>query len=206
MNMKYALSGLLVTAVLAGCAKAKDEADKKVTQAEMSGAWANDCSTTGFVSGVAGINSSRTFFNFYSDAGRTVQLYSDNACQSNIGSATYNGTSIIGGDSVAGDGARILDLNYTAVSVTINDDTAVTFANGLQTCGINDWAKGVARDVTAHAGDVNCAFTSAAGPVYDIVKTDGQTMFFGEVDATHDKKTDGARPVVLDKAVPYRKQ
>ena len=206
MKMKFALTALVTAVALAGCAKAKDEADKKVAESEFKGNWAGPCDSAGFVSSIAGINSSRVLVNVTSDMQRSVELYSDNACATRIGNATYAGTEIIGGASVAGEGARILDLNYTGVSVQIDNDTAVSFANTFQTCGINDWAKGVAREVTAHAGDVNCAFTMKPGTVFDIVQLDGQTLHFGLADATHDKTTEAMRPVVIDKGVSYTKQ
>ena len=210
MNMKLITTAALATLALAACQKAADhvadESTKQVTRAEMVGKWTSACDQRGLLWAAAGIKSEKIVYNFYNNTGKTSMLYSDDSCQNEVGEATYSGTATIGAPSAV-DSSSILDLNYTAVSITITNPDTVKLLNSPLTpgCGINDWAINTARDVTAAAGGANCPIAKPA-QVFDIVKTDGQTLHFGMADAAHDKSTQATRPAQLDLSNGYSKQ
>jgi hypothetical protein len=210
MKMKLITTAALATLALAACQKAAnhvaDESTKQVTRAEMVGKWTSNCDQKGLLWAAAGIKSEKIVYNFYNNTGKTSMLYSDDNCQNEVGEATYSGTATIGAPSAV-DSSSILDLNYMAVSITITNPDTVKLLNSPLTpgCGINDWAVNVARDVTAAAGGANCPIAKPA-QVFDIVKTDGQTLHFGMADAAHDKSTQAMRPVQLDLSNGYSKQ
>ena len=207
----------LATLALAACAKgsdpvsqavnhAGDEAQKKATQAQMTGKWLSSCDQKGLLWAAAGIKSEQIQYDFYNNAGKTSKLFSDDNCQTQVGSATYTGTATVGAPSAV-DNSNILDLNYTNVSLTITDQATVNLLNSplVPGCGINDWALNAARDVTAASGGATCPIAKPA-QVFDIVKTDGQSLHFGMADAAHTKLTQDQRPVQLNTTDTYTKQ
>lgn len=209
--MKYSLLVLALSVVaFAGCAKentdpaskavnhVSNEIDKTETSAQLKGQWVTACDSKGLLWAAAGIKAERIIYDFESKTGKTSALYSDENCQTQIGEATYTGTATVGVNTAIAD-TRILDLNYTNVSVKITDENVVKALNTplVPGCGINDWAPGVARDVTAAAGSASCPIAKPT-QAFDIVKTDGATLHFGLVDAGHDKSTQEKRPVALD--------
>jgi hypothetical protein len=217
MKLQSTFALTLALVAFAGCAKdtpighLAGEADKVNQEAELRAhKYVSKCSTENLVLSIVGVKSQNTVYDFQNgDAGKTIQFFSvDNCDQSKLlGQATYSGTQIIGGD--AADGARTLDLNYTKVVVTISSADLASGLNSVagqvQNCGINDWAAGAGRDVTAVAGSGSCMAVPKATQSFDIVKTDGQTTFFGLKDAAHNAETQPARPVQLDKAGGYTK-
>lgn len=223
MKIQTALVGAFAVLAFAGCNKDNTdpvskavnhiggEADKANQEAELRAhKYVSKCSTENLALSIVGVKSQNVVYDFQNgDAGKTIQFFSvDNCDQSKlIGQATYSGTQGIGGD--AADGARTLDLNYTKVVVTISSADLVSGLNSavgqVQDCGINDWAVGAGRDVTAVAGSGSCMAVPKATEVFDIVQTDGQTTFFGLKDAAHNAETQPARPIKLDKANGYSK-
>lgn len=180
MKFSILVLAIAVTAI-AGCAKENtdpvskainhiaDEREKKTTEAQLKGQWISACDTKGLLWAAAGIKSERIVHDFYSNTGKTSQLFSDDSCQKQIGEATYTGTATVGAPSAV-DSSNILDLNYTNVSIKITEKAVVDALNSPLTpgCGINDWA------------------------------ADGATLHFGLADTGHDKSTQEKRPVALD--------
>ncbi|MES2854655.1 MAG: hypothetical protein V4692_02275 [Bdellovibrionota bacterium] len=211
MKLNTAFTGTLVSAALATLAlsacgsSAGDQLDRDRVQAEMAGRWASPCDDAGLVWGAAGINSQRIIYNFYDDVGRSTELFSDDSCQTAVGEATYKGTSNVGSKNA--DGNNILDLNYLTVEVRIFDQGTVDLLNNPATpgCGINDWKVNEPRDVTSASGSVTCPIAKPA-QVFDIVKTDGQSLQFGLVKDGLDKSTQDKRPKEIDTSFTYTKQ
>ena len=180
MKFSILVLAIAVTAI-AGCAKKNtdpvskainhvaDEREKKTTEAQLKVQWISACDTKGLLWAAAGIKSERIVHDFYSNTGKTSQLFSDDSCQKQIGEATYTGTATVGAPSAV-DSSNILDLNYTNVSIKITEKAVVDALNSPLTpgCGINDWA------------------------------ADGATLHFGLADTGHDKSTQEKRPVALD--------
>lgn len=209
--MKYsALFMVLASFAFVGCANNNsdpvskaanhlaNEGEKAEVAAQLKGQWTSACDSKGLLWAAVGIKSERVVLDFYSDTGKTSQLFSDENCQNQIGEATYTGTAIVGVDAAV-EGSRILDLNYTNVAIKITDQAVVDALNNPLTpgCGVNDWAVNAARDVTSAAGGANCPIAKPAQS-FDIVKTDGATLHLGLSNAGHDKSTQEARPVALD--------
>jgi|GEM_PF-4542618 len=200
----------LAALALAGCGHAKEEAQKATQETELrSTKWVSQCDTTNIVWSAAGVKSSNVVYNFQSgDAAKTIQFFNAADCNQStlIAQATYKGTQDIGTDA-AGGTARILDLNYLSVVVTISSGDLVNALNSslVPSCGINDWAVGAGRDVTTAAGGANCLIVAKPAQSFDIIHTDGQTMFLGVKDVAHDATTQEKRPVVLDTAHGFSK-
>jgi hypothetical protein len=200
----------LAALALSACGHAKDEAQKVNEETQLrSTKWVSQCDTTGVIWATAGVKASNTVYDFQNgDAGKTVQFFSQADCNQStlIAQATYKGTQDIGGVAANGT-ARTLDLNYLSVIVTISSPDLVNALNSalVPSCGINDWAVGAGRDVTAAAGGANCLIVPKPAMSYDIVHTDGQQMQLGVKDATYDATTAEKRPVVRDDAHPFSK-
>ncbi len=197
---KMVFVGAVAALTFAGCAKAKEEIGRTNEQAQSKGTWYAKCDTTNVAWQIAGINSSQKVFDFYTEGAESIRYFSDAACAHQVGVGTYKGTADIGGPAAA-PGSRTLDLNLTNVFMTITDQGVVDTLNGtnpVPDCGINDWAVNVEREVSGVAGQaLNCPYVQAPHGVYDIVKTDGQTLFFGADDAVLNKSTPQARPTTL---------
>ncbi len=198
---KMVFVGALAAMAFAGCAKAKEEVDRTNEQAQSKGTWYAQCDATNVAWQVAGINSSQVVYDFFTEGAKSVRYFSDGGCANQVGVGTYKGTADIGGPAAA-PGSRTLNLNLTNVFMTITDQSIVDTLNGtnlVPDCGINDWAVSVEREVTGVAGQaLNCPYVSGPQGIYDIQKTDGQTLFFGKADALHDKSSEAARPVELE--------
>lgn len=212
---KYALV-LTALALTAGCQKAADHVTQEIgndkAKAETAGTWVGPCDTTNFVSAAAGIKSSQTSYDLYSNTGRTTALFGDDQCKNKLAQATYTGTATLGTTTTFDSNAHIIDLNYTNVSISVSDQSLLNFLNNPVTpgCGINDWQLNQGRDVTADVnsaqGAVNCPYVAKPAQLFDIVKADGQTLHFGVKDAAHDGSTQDKRPVAVDTNVSYTKQ
>jgi hypothetical protein len=220
MKLQVVLAGAFAVLAFAGCSKEDTpapikhiigEGEKATQEAELRAhKYVSACDSTNLLWKAGGVNSSNVVYDFQNgDAGKTIQFFSAKDCNSAtlVGQATYSGTQDIGGE--AAEGSRTLDLNYLKVVITISNQGLVDSLNGgigqIQNCGINDWAVGAGRDVTASSGGANCEIVGKPAQSFDIVETDGQTTFFGLKDAGHNALTQEARPVHLDKANGYSK-
>ena len=197
---KMVLTGAVATMAIFGCAKTNEEIGRANEQAQSKGTWYAKCDTTNVAWQIAGIHSSQIVYDFYTEAGKSVRYFSDAGCATQVGVGTYKGTSTVGGVAAA-PGSRTLDLNYTGVFITITDQGIVNTLNGtnpVPDCSIKDWAVGQERDVTKVAGQaLNCPYVEAPHAIYDIEKSDGQTLFFGADDMILNKLTPDARPKTL---------
>ena len=212
MNFKSLIFSIVASSTLAACGgdvgqaikHVGEEVNKKDAQLELAGQWHSVCDQKGILWSVAGIKSQMTVFDFYADAGKTVKLFSDDNCQTEVGQASYTGKSDVGAKT-GGQESNLLTLDYNKVEMTISDDGIIKLLNFTSACGISDWVKSQKRDVTAAAGGVTCPVPKPS-KVFDIAKTDGKILHFGRQDTTHNRATDEARPVELDQADGYSKQ
>lgn len=208
--MKFYVALFLAALALSSCGHTKDEAEKANEELQLrSTKWVSQCDTTGVIWSAAGVKASNTIYDFQNgDAGKTIQFFSQADCNQAtlIAQATYKGTQDIGVEA-AGGTARTLDLNYLSVIVTISSQDLVNALNSslVPSCGINDWAVGAGRDVTAAAGGANCLIVPKPAMSYDIVHTDGQQMQLGLKDPMHDATTAEKRPIQLDTAHGFTK-
>jgi hypothetical protein len=175
-----------------------EETGKQEANLQLRGQWQSACDSKGLLWAAAGIKSEMVVYDFYSNSGKTSQLFSDDNCQAQVGEAKYSGTATVGVPASV-EGSYILDLNYTNVSIKISQQGVADALNAPLTpgCGVNDWVVNVGRDVTSAAGQANCPIAKPAQS-FEIVKTDGRTMHLGLEDIVHDKSTAEKRPVALD--------
>ena len=217
MNVKSFVLAALASSTLAACGsggavgdaakKIESAIDKTAGTAELSGDWSTDCDQKNLLWSVAGVKSQKTTFSFYDSAAKTVKLFSDDSCKTEIGQVKYTGKTTVGDKTGGQDkSATILDLEYNKVEVTVSNDTLVGVLNLPVTpgCGINNWVAGQGRDVTAAAGGPTCPIEKATD-LYTIAKADGQTLHFGRTDTAHNGATREARPVELDQTVTFKK-
>jgi len=218
MKLKAVFAGSLAALALAGCAKdtpaghAADQIDRANQEAELRAhKYVSKCDTSSLIWKLGGANSQNTLYDFSvssGDAAKTIQYFGSGDCTGAlVAQATYTGTQIIGNE-IADGSARILDLNYMKVAVTISSPDLVKALNSIlvPSCDIHDWAVGAARDVTTSAGGATCLAVPKPAQAFDIVHTDGQTTFFGDKSlAGHDGLTPEARPTQLDKGNSYSK-
>ena len=211
MKLNLATASIAAVLSLAACNKnspagqaldhANTESEKEVTKAQLEGQWVSACLPTGLTKQLIHVQSQKQTFNFYNNAGETVELFSDANCQTSIGSATYTGPATVGTPSAV-DNANVVDLNYTNVSVVISNQSIIdgldASINPVAVCGSKQWVLNQPMDVTVAAAQGNSCPIDAAVQDFDILKTDGTSLHFGLADAAHDRKSDAARPIRLD--------
>ncbi len=188
--------------------------DKSVQEGQLrSQKWVStECSTAGLAWTALGASSSNVIMDFQGGGVvRTLQYFSSGDCnQANlIGQVAYTGTADVSTETSFDKDARVLDLNYTTgpVTVTIATDEARDRLNSalVPSCGINDWAVGQGRNIPLEKiGGLDCPLSKPA-QMFDVFKTDGQTLFFGDSSGAQNGSTPELRPTSLDTAHGYRK-
>ena len=209
MSFKFVAVSVLSTLTLAACGSSgsngtpfSNGADKAEAKAQMAGSWFKDCTTKNVAWDLVGVGSQRVKVLFGNDGQETIQLYSDAACNKQVGSVVYTIKTDVGAKNAA-EGSSWIDMNYTKAELTITDQTVLDKVNAspVAACGIKTWEIGKSQDISTALGStesqLTCPFMKT-GDVYDIVKSDGQTMHFGKSEAGHDKSTREARPIALD--------
>lgn len=168
------------------------------------GTWATNCeiiddTPTKMVLAVAG-----------SSAIKTVYLYSDTHCSKQESKAVYTQTFELGKPTPQPIGAFEINETVSKIALTLYTPEILQFANGTPSldippsiCG-GGFTINVARDLDA----ANCLndvfFGFEFKPKFDIVKLEGEKLYFGESDEIHDKTDTSRRPVTL-KSLHYTK-
>lgn len=93
------------------------------------------------------------------------------------------------------DGSKGIDINYDRLFVEPKTSEAVTYANDLKLCGIEDWAQNSEREVTTKMDNEKCS-TLHSGKVETVVLNEGKALYLG--------KSVSGRPDSADKSVEYR--
>ena len=174
------------------------------TKAAMTGAWYKDCTTKDVTWNIVGVGSQRMKSTMVGgDGSQTIQLYSDAGCQNQVAQVVYTIKGNVGAQSAA-ENSSWIDMNFEKAELSISDQTVLDKVNAspIAACGIKTWELKKAQDISSALGStesaLSCPFMKT-GDVYDIVKSDGRNMFFGKVEAGHDKSTREARPLALNK-------
>jgi len=211
MNLKSALVvGAFSVLALNGCNKSakeiandiRDGADETATELATKGEWTSPCLDMGVAWEVAGLSSQKEQYNFYADGVKSVNLYGADNCTAAKIELKYSGDTNVGEEDA--NGHNTIDLNFDKVTAKVLDQATADTLNSavVPSCGINDWAVGVERDVTAEAGSLTCPIGKAVH-VYDIIKTGGSFIKFGKADGALDKSAPDKRPAVIDDAIVY---
>ena len=207
MNLKSALVvGAFSVLALNGCNKSAKEIGKDIdetaTELATKGEWTSPCLDMSVAWEVAGLSSQKEQYNFYADGVKSVNLYGADNCTAAKIELKYSGDTNVGEEDA--NGHNTIDLNFDKVTAKVLDQATADTLNSavVPSCGINDWAVGVERDVTAEAGSLTCPIGKAVH-VYDIIKTGGSFIKFGKADGALDKSAPDKRPAVIDDAIVY---
>lgn len=208
MKLKVLTIGLLSVLSLAACDKSSDniadELDERATEAATRGEWKSPCLSMSLPWEVAGLSSQVETYNLWADASKTVKLFGEDNCTDAKIEVVYSGDTSVGSENAQGN--NTVDFNFNKVTAKVLDQATVDTLNSavVPSCGFNDWALNVEKDITAQAGDINCPVAKAT-PVYDIIKAGGSFIRFGKKEGDLDKSTPEKRPAVIDDTIEYKR-
>lgn len=127
----------------------------------------------------------------------TSSMYSDAECTQEEVLFVGTGSFSLGNQLTAPAGAFAYDSNIGQITVTYKTDERVTAANAAGGfCG-----QTVTKDVGLELNAADCSgdpeFSSFFSTAYDVIKVDGDKLYFGELTQTKDGSTAEKRPTAL---------
>lgn len=213
MNWKLAIlsfTGILIA--FSGCGKSADQvtedSQNKITAngnpAINNATYAGACvSSTLPDIGPIKFPGMQTFFEMSSLVfTKHIVYYSDAACKTPILDIRETGDIHVVGTAVVA-GALDEDFNYSNTILMVQDDTVLAAFNVATVCGINDWAKNLARDVSPKASVGTCPGKPTPRKTADIVLVQNNQLTLG---ADADQVANQARPAQIDNSKIYTKQ
>jgi hypothetical protein len=186
MRKRWLLRSLLVPCavgllLLSGCGSDTPEAPA-VTVSELAGTWLSGCEPETGGSGPSAVESRLTAVSLTAAGDITFHEYewnSTDACdnqpawfQRNVGTLSIPGGNVT---TTFGTAAKV-DMAATLSELTLFDPTLVSNYNTDTAYGFNDWAQGVAKNIT------NLGYSGAAEPstMKTLMMRSGETLFVGD--------------------------
>jgi hypothetical protein len=209
--MRTTLTVLTLIAGLgfAACAKEADKAaaavDQKAKTLEINSKWISNCKNVTL--DAFGIGSETEDFDFGASLSKTTLLFQENNCVTATVRITENGSYVVGNKLVNSD-AYELNQHFDSVAIMPMNDAGVTQLNLIQACGINDWAVGVQRDVTAKSSDspvIDRCWAKTPRDLYDIALISTDKLTFGLEKDGKDRTAAEKRPTEIDGGVVFTK-
>ena len=133
----------------------------------------------------------------------TVKYYSDANCTTETSILAYTASIVIGSAMSSPSGAYALQSTISTIMATYKTDEGVQSANeGVPEFGITpQCGGGFTKDVARELNASNCAedtfFSSAFTPSYNIIKADGDKLYYGELTEENDGSAIDKRPTTL---------
>lgn len=134
----------------------------------------------------------------------TERFYFDYSCEALASEVENIGTFVVDDEFRYPDQkVRNMDFTFEAVRMTLHSDDAITFYNDHAMCGMSDWKKGEAKDVTGK----RCEFFQEGRPVqvpmkndmrYGIYMLQDTRLYLGLLMPGFDGSVPQRRPYLLD--------
>ncbi len=150
-----------------------------------------------FSGGQASVKSSRVAYRFQgSNITRTTVLFANLNCDGEAYRYSETGTFNITKNQRTNDGGYFIDINYKKLSVSVASDVGQVSANAIKLCGIENWAVGQEREVTAQAANPSCYGAVVPRVNNNVYRLDaGKVLYMG----TQSLENGAARPSSLSK-------
>lgn len=157
---------------------------------------------TGLLTGVS-INGSQLKYSFTGDKVERINDFYQNSDCSGPVAFSYReiGSFKIMEDRKTADNATFIDFHFDRLNLKISNEAGATAANGVNLCGAADWRPGDERDITAHAGDINCYAHTYPRIEANVYRVDGDTLTLGD-----GSLSPGGRPTSLSSFERYQRQ
>lgn len=168
---------------------------------DLQGTYQSECNSdplTALWSGVstgfqASVKSSRTQYIFEGqDVTRKYAIYNNANCDGEAYVYEETGTFDISPDKRTNDNAKVIDMKFDKVELTVSSDAGVKVANAQALCGLKDWAKGKQADVTAQSPNLVCYAAKVPRQDSNVYHLDAGKLQLGS-DNTQTRE-DGDRP------------
>ncbi len=187
--------------------KAADAINKQGDALALNDRWATACANVSL--DIFNISSSVEEVEFGAAVERKTTLFKEDNCQTPIVSIVEYGSYKIGAQTPAGSRTYELDMRFDSVTITPVNQDGVNALNTVNACGVNDWAIGQARDVTAKTSDnpvlARCWVTTPRNQ-FNIVNVENDQLKMGVSTTDKDASTLGKRPTELDLEKPFMRQ
>ncbi|MDC0720432.1 hypothetical protein [Nannocystis bainbridge] len=204
---KLLAPALLTAAFALACAHGCDGDDTENPEAapDIAGTWVGDCLPSPQADGST--QYLRLEFAITGDAWKLDYVtHADDACATKLATVHIEGPYALQQPSSAVEGAWEARFGFTTKTIRPEVDGLRDYLNSLEGCGASEFATGVAQDVLT----TGCAgfgqYPGADCPAdFDLVKRDGDDLFFGARPADNDMCTAGKRPTALSPVANHRR-
>lgn len=193
-------AGVVIAIVSSGCGTtsshdAAETVGNTLKDYKIMGTWGSSCTESKILHA-----SMKEFYTFDgNNLSKVREFYSKSDCTDPIVRVAHEGTFGIDFKNDLGENSRNIDFDYKTASVTPLTDGGVTLLNATHFCGEKDWKVNTAFDLTKASEGITCPLDQAKS-VYDIVRVDGDQLYFGHGGP---KNTTKERPTALDKDAPF---
>ncbi|PTL81623.1 hypothetical protein [Vitiosangium sp. GDMCC 1.1324] len=179
----------------AGCATSSGASGTRVTANDLKGRW-----TSAVCESMPNPDGSKTYFKRHFDLQEKqwslkFETFGDAGCTARLFTARFEGPYTLGKDSEKVAGATEGTFSFGRHYMTAHVQPVADWFQGAQ-CGTGSWKVGEEQETSA----TGCVFlrpVAACGLDHDVVKVEGNQLFFGQRPADNDMCTPDKRPTAL---------
>jgi hypothetical protein len=195
---------LLLTSAC-GAGQDKDASTPATSEATLEGHWVSPSCESMPGQGGSTTYFTRDFTLTKTDWTLAFRLFADGACTQKLGTIDIGGPYKVLGDSVAVAGAREAVFSFGRRTVTAEAKGFADFL-GTTSCGTKPWAVGASQDLLAGGCAALGAYPIAqCASDNDVVKVEGDRLWFGQRPADNDMCSADKRPRALGTTPVVRK-
>ncbi|MCX6116514.1 MAG: hypothetical protein NT027_03160 [Proteobacteria bacterium] len=182
----------------------KESGEKgKENSTELSGTWKLDCSKFDFL----GLTGEReTFvFSMIGDFERTLYVYDDVHCKTEVGKFETKGTyADLGQTSNAADGVKNINFTITEFDFTPGTDSATKILNLASYCGNTNWVAG--EKVSLIGKSCLSGKISKGDTIFEVVKHQDNSLYFSDKLGIVGQRASLDRPSAVDASRAFDKK
>jgi hypothetical protein len=201
--MRLVLIGLVAGTMLGcGSKEAKKAGEQVNTDPALWGVWESECQANTFLDITQTVRS--TEFSALGAFSKSETFYWGQDCAQDKGMTVYAaGEYEVRGAVEGQDDLTKLNLTVEESTATLHTDDAVSWANDLELCDIDDWRKDETRNILKK----DCLLSLNKGDViFDVYKVDDEKLYFGNTITFLSENDADDRPSEVQTDVVYKKQ
>lgn len=179
----------ILALTLNACSK-EDKDAAASTPSELEGAWVTNCTSNQDPDYPENMIVRSVFTASTVAVSSSVYAIDDVTCKKKLTTSEIASDYTLGNEVAGVSGAKEFNVILTKVSFSINSQEDVASYNESESCGFTDWKLDTVKDLTK----TECV----TSPQYDIVKVDGNKLYFGLATETLDGSAAAKRPISLE--------
>lgn len=173
----WALLVVISVILIGGCTEEEKEVRQHFEFPELMATWAGPCSDEPVFDAV----SARKFYEFGgNDVSQVREFYADGDCKTPAIRLSYEGELTLKGDSNTVEDSQRIRIQWRRAFLESVSAKGTKLLEAVDACGQENWKIKERHDVTAQAGDINCPIGGLPEASENIVKVDGNFLYFGK--------------------------